>query len=68
MTWTHNACGVCWVRYYRRDFVGTISAGHQQDICCFCGFVNTHGIYVRIDPNDARLTCKGKHIGEFDDD
>ena len=33
----------------------------EVDVCCFCGEDTWLGIYVRHDPNDPILKCRGKH-------
>jgi hypothetical protein len=57
--WTHSICAACWNArepLTRRAFP---DASNAEDKCCFCGAVHRSGIYVRHDPEDPRLKCKG---------
>ncbi len=31
------------------------------ELCCYCGSLTIMGIYVRHDPEDDVLVCKGEH-------
>ena len=47
--WTHCMCRDCWNNERAGEPVYVHDA--EPDTCCFCGKVNSHGIYVRRDPS-----------------
>ena len=62
-TWTHAICEVCWeARNPGRRAIRVLGG---NDPCCFCP-KPSNGIWVRHNPNDSVLLCKGEHDGEDD--
>ena len=61
--WTHPICMKCW----RQKEEGRTPQRYVNDDlehCCFCGDVTQDGIYVRHDPTDPNLRCRGEHDPE----
>lgn len=58
--WSHSICKTCWdtSNPNREPLVLTRPIG---EVCCLCGNESEAGIYLRIDPDDPRLVCKGDH-------
>lgn len=63
MTWTHACCWSCWDEKYP-DMEPYRVIGSSATSCCFCGLTTISGIFVRHDPKDQRLFCKGVHEDE----
>lgn len=63
--WNHNICGECWYRLNPGRRPITITDA-RKDICCYCAQPNTRGVYVRVDPRDEKLLCKGVHDPEVE--
>jgi len=60
MEWTHAICGKCWERLRPGQEPHRLTMPGLEP-CCFCGMGTIEGIYVRWNPADAVLRCKGKH-------
>lgn len=57
--WNHNICAACYAkREPGREPHRVIDPPSEQ--CCFCGQMNSDGIYYRADPGTPTL-CKGVH-------
>jgi hypothetical protein len=61
--WTHNICLDCWLDREPEQYP-TRLINRPLETCCYCGLKNRHGIFVRDNPKDKRLLCKGKHREE----
>jgi len=60
MSFNHAICDDCWgKREPKRDPVRIKDFKCMS--CCFCGDPTVSGIYVRNDPKDEKLACKGEH-------
>jgi len=60
--WTHAICGRCWDKLYqelRGDPMLLKDADFEK--CCFCREWCMSGIYVRNDPTDETMKCRGQH-------
>ena len=58
--WTHSICRTCWDtrNSIYEPLVLTRPVG---EICCLCGTETQTDIYLRIDPDDPKLVCRGEH-------
>lgn len=54
--WTHNSCEKCWKKN-NPDRQPIKAAEGYKERCCYCGDINTDGIWMRDDPLD--LPCEG---------
>jgi hypothetical protein len=59
--WTHNICYDCWLDREPESGEPVRLLTRPLEICCYCGLKNRNGIYVRDNPKDEKLICKGKH-------
>lgn len=60
MEWTHNICDDCWEE--RNPGRAPFKLDNRPpECCCFCNQIHRSGIYVRHDPDDPALRCKGDH-------
>ena len=58
--WTHNICDNCWDKRNSISIPVKIIEPDEEP-CCFCGKLSKSGIFVRHDPTDKILSCKGQH-------
>ncbi len=49
--WTHNICILCYQKLYPGR-TPVLVDNDEVERCCFCGYMNTSGIYVRRDPKE----------------
>lgn len=56
--WTHYICDDCWDKQNPERQSHRMNSGSSAT-CCFCGGPTASGIYVRRDPQDPALACKG---------
>lgn len=56
--WTHSICDDCWDKQHPDKQSHRLQAG-DLDLCCWCDTPTYSGIYLRHDPTDTELTCKG---------
>ena len=61
--WTHNICTDCWEET-QDVVVPTRVIEADKEICCWCNKETTSGIYLRHDPDDPVLKCKGTHVSD----
>jgi hypothetical protein len=55
--WTHAICEKCWDKNNSERKPIKIKDGGEET-CCFCGGLNTDGIFIRADGD--KLLCEGK--------
>lgn len=56
MSWTHNICLSCWKkREPNRESVRVVDATAER--YCFCGGLNSDGIFIREDPKKLDCHC-----------
>lgn len=54
--WTHNICSVCWGKQHAdREPCKILTM--IAETCCFCGRLNTDGIFTRYNPKLLKF-CK----------
>lgn len=58
--WTHVICGDCWEARNPERTAHRLRTP-RTDVCCFCGQPTEFGAFIRHDPTDPDLTCKGEH-------
>ncbi len=63
MSWTHSICSKCWSKTHPHVLPVTVIDGEERT-CCFCGDTTSAGIFLRHDPSDSELMCKGEHNDE----
>ena len=56
----HAICDDCWAGKNPKR-VPMRCKTIECESCCFCGAPTLSGIYVRHDPKDEKLACKGEH-------
>jgi hypothetical protein len=56
--WNHLICDDCWEKRDPGREPHRI-IGAKTDSCCFCGNPTLSSIWVRHDPKDPKLACKG---------
>lgn len=58
--WNHLICDDCWEKQNPNREPRRIKDLNSQH-CCFCGNPTLSGIWVRNNPKDEKLACKGVH-------
>lgn len=61
--WTHTVCDTCWQTDHPLQKPARMYPP-GTDKCCFCGATTDSGIFLRVDPKDRKLRCKGVHRQE----
>ena len=56
--WTHPLCERCWYQV-EPDKEAVRFINPDDEICCRCSAMTSHGIYYRYDPE--LFQCKGRH-------
>jgi hypothetical protein len=62
--WNHPMCGNCWNEMRPGEIPYRVREEFRDEKpirCCFCGKPHQSGIFVRHDPRDPLLVCKGEH-------
>lgn len=60
---THAICELCWSKRCKaqghpgRNPIRVVKTITES--CCFCGYPTMAGIYLRAEPTDPSLMCKG---------
>lgn len=61
--WNHTICDDCWQKKHPGKAAGRVLV-FKCETCCFCGNPTVSGIWIRHDPKDEKLACKGSEHEE----